>query len=66
MENVRLTAVKLHDSLLVAETFHAEAAVEALLKDQRAKRHGLELAEGVGAATNTRSIKPTHVAEGQK
>ena len=37
VEDVCLVAVKLDDALFILKSFHAEAAVETLLKDERAE-----------------------------
>ena len=65
MKDVWVEALQLHDELLVAEALHADAAIESLLEDKRAKCYFFELFERVWSIY-AGAIYATYVTQGNK
>ena len=65
MKHVPLVAPKLHNPLLILKTFHADATVEALLKDDVTECYSAKLFVRV-RAPNTTSIETADAAKGQQ
>ena len=63
VENVRLVAGQLHDSLSVGEVLHADRAVHPLLKHQVTERHTLEHFIGVANVTYLAAVETPKATE---
>ena len=62
VKNMSFVALKLHYSLLIFKSLHTDAAVEALLKDERAESNLSKLSVHIWSP-NTTTIEPTNIAQ---